>query len=184
MIIRFTSGNSCETAWDSLAKMLGLNLTLAEVRTLSEYEFPSITPSIIREGTGSEIAVDPKETKTGLNVATLLAQVILLVLGTYFWVYQREAMFCHSFPAPGTVFRVFSRTVSSKAMFVILTFIPAIVSGMLAWYPRSTPYLQSVSIVLASCSVMLSAWIVYIFLRQKRKYKQATCSIDDDDLFT
>ena len=55
-----------------------------------------------------------------------MTQAILIILAAYFWVFQREAMLCDSFPAPGTVFRVFSRTVCSKVLFVILTFTPAI----------------------------------------------------------
>jgi hypothetical protein len=146
-------------------------ITLAELRTLSEYEFPIVTPRTASERSGNEIAVDPKATKTGLTAATLLTQAILIILAAYFLVFQREAMLCDSFPAPGTVFRLFSRTIFSKVLFVIFAFTPAIVSGMLASYPHSTPYVQSVSIVLASSSVILSGWIVYFFLPRKRKYK-------------
>ncbi len=93
--------------WQLFRDRLGLfdkdawaKITLAELRTLSEYEFPTINPRTATESSGHEIAVDPKETKTGLTTATLMTQAILIILAAYFWVFQREAMLCDSFPAP------------------------------------------------------------------------------------
>jgi uncharacterized protein involved in response to NO len=88
------------------------------------------------------------------------------------------------------MFGVFSRNLTSKVVFIVLAFAPAISSAQLAWHPRSNNYVRYASIVLALFTVMLSCRIVYAFVRcklQRRnnlRYSFDDEDVDDKDVFT
>jgi hypothetical protein len=119
-------------------------LTLADIRFLADFEYPD--PSAIQQVFTEQTRITLPSAGSPLNLraGTSLVEVSVLVSVIYFWLYQREARFSRTFPAAGTLFAVFNRTRTSRALLFLFASIPAVSAILLArWSLASVRTLNS-----------------------------------------
>jgi hypothetical protein len=142
-------------------------LTLRDVTELAHTELPAFTiPPQLGERVGGQIDVTPGSLPHDLYAASVLAQLLLFFVMTYFCAFASEAASSPGFPAPGTLFSAFSRSRSTLFIFSFATFVPLLASTLVCWSSwASISVLRRLSLVgcmtfvaLASFSMQLVFW--------------------------
>ena len=134
------------------------HLTLENVRTLAKYELPILSDagSSLRE---KELITLPS---IGIPIlpesAAIFIELGLLVSLIYFWLYLLEAKRSENFPAPSTIFGVFSNTFITQNIYYIFCTIPAISAILLGIHTFDYTY---INIILASFVLLFSSLISY-----------------------
>ena len=67
-----------------------------------------------------------------ITSATLLVEIGLLLLTSYFWIWYREARVSPNFPASATLFGALARSVSSRFIFSLLIALPPTAAALVA----------------------------------------------------
>ena len=119
-----------------------IDLPMEDIFELSKYELPRVETSALQE-LRDDVTLFPATAKVSLFLAIDLVETSLLVLYLYFWLSQRQAMNCETFPTKGTLFGIFYQDRFSKVCFMFLVLSPAAVGGYLAWASLRDTYLSS-----------------------------------------
>ena len=127
-------------------------LSLRDVRELAVYEQPTINnPDQIGRGIQRPVDVGLGTLPRQVQPATAAAEALLIFALLYFGAFVREATNSDQFPAPGTLFGAFSRSIFTLYVMLIVLCIPTISTLLLAivsrrWYL----YFESALVVLGS----------------------------------
>jgi hypothetical protein len=128
-------------------------LTLRDVRELARFELPAYPspPPVAERITGGEIDINPGALPRGnLYMATFLAQVLLFFVIMHFGAYVREAVSYATFPTPGTLFGVFSRSRWTLLIFFLAIWSPLFASmGVTVAAVYQKPLLLVCSVLIA-----------------------------------
>ena len=108
------------------------HLMLKDIRTIAKHEFDSIKQFELGLPEQKALTLPWMGIPLGLVSATTFIELGLLLSTAYFWLFYREARLLESFPAPGTLFGVFTRTRPVREMFLFLVMIPPIAATLLA----------------------------------------------------
>src|SRR6266849_2809223 len=108
------------------------NLSIDDARVLADFQF--LDPSLVEQAILEETRINLPNAKTSLTLgaSTNLVELAILLSVFYFWLYQREARRSPTFPAPGTIFGVFSQSRTSLIVFDLLVAVPACCAALLA----------------------------------------------------
>jgi hypothetical protein len=135
-------------------------LRMTYIRTLSAYLAP-VYDDPLRVAELRSIPVDfaPGALPKSLFWATVSAQLLLGFVVAYFTLFFREARQSSSFPSPGTLFGVFSRSRTAQIVFLSAVVAPALASVAVAafargWYVAAT----TAMVVVATLSAVTSVW--------------------------
>jgi hypothetical protein len=140
-------------------------LTLEDIRELASFELPTAVynPPQFGEHIGAQIDINPGTLPRNPYFASILTQVLLFFVITYFSAFAREAASTTSFPSRGTLFGAFCGTRLTLLVFIVALWSPFVASLSVAVTSRQWPmFLCSVFIF---CAV-LSAYRVL----QQRSY--------------
>lgn len=136
------------------------NLTLLDIRDLSNYEFPNLNMTF-QAVEQSRIDLSPGKLSGTLFSVTLSACVSLLITLIYFSVWLGEIVAAKEFPSQGSLFGVFYRWTWSRSVFFVLLFAPAASTALLTFASRR--------ILIGILSVLISTvTAVIIFCLWKR----------------
>jgi hypothetical protein len=91
-----------------------------------------------------------------LAPAATFVEISLVLLAVYFALYYREAKVSASFPAPATLFGVFSRTRLSRGVFSVLLLVPPVAAALLA---QKSFWITSANVVPAVLIVLIAYMI-------------------------
>lgn len=125
-------------------------LTLHNVRELSNYRFPDTKDLDLSIRDRAKFILPSLKQPIAFTSAIIFIEFGIALSVLYFWVYQREAQSSNTYPAPGTMFGVFSRTYLTKLIFLILSVLPLAASVLLAIYATPLTYISIVFAVLVS----------------------------------
>ncbi len=132
------------------------NFTLAEAKELADYEYPDFERVVELFQNIGRVTLPFIQQPIKHLFAAIFIELGLLFSVIYFWLFQKEAGYSKSFPAPGTLFGVFYRTLLSRTIFRVLAVLVACSSAFLAYY--SWP-LSKLNIIPSGLVVLLSALI-------------------------
>ena len=121
-----SKGQEPKTPWKKISK-----LTLPQVEELANVNLPEIseTERLLKEGTFTFPSIG---VPLGIASTTLFAEIGLLLLTSYFWIWYREARVSPNFPASATLFGVLARSASSRFMFSVWIVLPPIAAALVA----------------------------------------------------
>jgi hypothetical protein len=122
------------------------SLSIDDARILADFQF--LNPSLVEQAVLDETRINLPNAKTSLTLGTStnLVELAILLSVFYFWLYQQEARRSPTFPAPGTLFGVFSQSRTSLIVFHLLVAVPACCAVLLA--SRSLRYVRISNIAL------------------------------------
>jgi hypothetical protein len=122
------------------------NLSIDDARALADFQF--LNPTLVEQAILDETRINLPNAKTSLTLGTStnLVELAILLSVFYFWLYQQEARRSSTFPAPGTLFGVFSQSRTSLIVFQLLVATPACCAALLA--SRSLRYVRISNIAL------------------------------------
>jgi hypothetical protein len=123
-------------------------LTLHNVKELSDYRFPDSKDLDFFIRDLSKFKLPTLQQPIGFKYATILTAIGIALSVFYFWMYQREAKSSETYPAPGTMFGVFSRTRFTRLIFLMLSVLPLAASVLLAIYTTPLTYITIVFAIL------------------------------------
>lgn len=128
-------------------------LTLRDVRGLAQFELPTFSePAQIGGSIRRGIDVSPGTLPRDLNVASIIAQVLLFFVIVYFGAYARGAVSSSAFPAQGTLFGSYCRSRWTLLVFLLALWTPLIASLGVAVASRK--WTQLVFAVFVFCAVL------------------------------
>jgi len=138
--------------------------TLGDVRELAKFEQTTLTNSDQgRDRVERDIDLSLGALPRQLYPASLVANTLLVFVIVYFAAYAREASSSKGFPAPGTLFRAFSRSRWTLAIMFLALWIPFLASLLLAITSRRWPLGFESTLVFGAVA------LAYVNL-QKRKF--------------
>jgi hypothetical protein len=134
------------------------NLSVDDVKVLAEFELlnsTAVEQAILDE---SRITLPNARSAVTLGASSNLIEFGIVLSVFYFWLYQQEARESATYPAPGTLFGVFSRSRTSVAVFRLLVMVPAWCAGLVAF--QSPTYVRTGNIALCLLVIMLCSLIL------------------------
>jgi hypothetical protein len=108
------------------------DMTLRDVRRLSSFEPTSVQAFDEATKEFRQIPIPSLAYRLGLDGVVQAVDIVVLLSLFWFWLFEREARTSSSSPQPGTMFRAFGRSVSSRLSFYVLLCVPAFSVGWLA----------------------------------------------------
>ena len=104
-------------------------LTLRDVRELAKFELPTFgNPLQLDERIQKQVDVQPGSLRGDLFTASIVVQGFLFFIIVYFGAFAHEAVSSAAFPAPGTLFGVFSRLRWNLVVMLFALWTPLITS--------------------------------------------------------
>jgi hypothetical protein len=148
-----------QSSFEEASEVVG-RLRMADIRTLSAYLAPIYDePLRVAEIRSTPVDIAPGALPKSLFWATVSAQALLGFVIAYFTFFFREARQSSTFPSPGTLFGVFSRSRTSQVVFLAAVLAPALASVAVATFARDWfAAAATVMVVLATFSAVSTVW--------------------------
>jgi hypothetical protein len=113
-------------------------LTVSNVKELAEFDRPVFSnPAETAGRIQKEVDLNPSSFPRDLATATVLAEVLLFFMLTYFGAFVRQVCQSGSFPAPGSLFKAFSDSRWSLLVLFVSIWLPCLASVCVAYFARS-----------------------------------------------
>jgi hypothetical protein len=142
------------------------HLTLRDVRELAHFELPTIQEDIKFGGRfGQDVEITLGALPRSLYMASIFAEALLLFTIMYFYAFTCEAASSTAFPAKGTLFSAFSRSLLTSAVFFVALWTPVVACFTVAVASRELPLA-----ILGSLNIFAVS-MVYSILRGKSYFK-------------
>lgn len=143
-------------------------LPLRDVKLLSKYKAPDAKDVIALLSDVSKVNLPIANQQFTLLKTAIALQLLMLVCMGYFWLFQQEARVAASYPARGTIFGAFSRTRTTRILYILLvSFAPlsSIALSISAWKETHIILWCSLMLVVASIIILKTSG----FLRWHQK---------------
>jgi hypothetical protein len=135
--------------------MLGC-LTVGDVGTLAQYEFPAITnPDQIGGHLSRDIDIVPGGIPHDPFKASIVTEAALLLTLVYFWAYTNVTVASAGFPVAGTLFGAFSKSRFMRESLITAIWLPAVCSLFVA-FESANGWLTSGCVLLSLVSLQIS----------------------------
>jgi hypothetical protein len=145
-------------------------LSIRDWRELAAYEMPSAGSAEhnqIGDGIGKAVDIGVGALPHRGDLASFVAEAMLILTLLYFGAFVREAVHSVHFPAAATLFSAFSRTPSAKLAMLLALFFPLLSSAALAIVSKS--WLLCVEGVLIG---LITIW-TFVGFQQKSYFREA-----------